>query len=41
MTGIGSALAPPLVVRRDADGVVAEVTLGAAYEGHRASCTVA
>ena len=33
VTGIGSALAPPLVVRRDADGVIAEVTLGLAYEG--------
>jgi acyl-coenzyme A thioesterase PaaI-like protein len=33
VTGIGSALAPPLVVRRDADGVTAEVTLGVAYEG--------
>ncbi|TFV67183.1 UNVERIFIED_ORG: PaaI family thioesterase [Bacillus sp. AZ43] len=33
VTGIGSALAPPLVVRRDGDGVRAEVTLGVAYEG--------
>lgn len=33
VTGVGSALAPPLVVRRDADGVAAEVTLGVAYEG--------
>ena len=33
VTGIGSALAPPLVVHRDGDGVVAEVTLGVAYEG--------
>jgi acyl-coenzyme A thioesterase PaaI-like protein len=33
VTGIGSALAPPLVVRRDEDGVSAEVTLGSAYEG--------
>ncbi|WP_116450928.1 PaaI family thioesterase [Blastococcus litoris] len=33
VTGIGSALAPPLAVRRDGDGVVAEVTLGIAYEG--------
>ncbi len=33
VTGVGSALAPPLVVRRDADGVVAEVTLGSPYEG--------
>jgi acyl-coenzyme A thioesterase PaaI-like protein len=33
VTGSGSALAPPLVVRRDGEGVVAEATLGAAYEG--------
>jgi acyl-coenzyme A thioesterase PaaI-like protein len=33
VTGIGSALAPPLVVRRDGEGVAAEVTLGVAYEG--------
>ena len=33
MTGVGSALAPPLVVRRDGDGVVGEATLGLAYEG--------
>ena len=33
VTGVGSALAPPLLVRRDADGVSAEVTLGVAYEG--------
>jgi acyl-coenzyme A thioesterase PaaI-like protein len=33
VTGIASALAPPLVVRRDADGVAAEVTLGLPYEG--------
>jgi acyl-coenzyme A thioesterase PaaI-like protein len=33
VTGVGSALAPPLVVRRDGDGVVAEATLGIAYEG--------
>jgi acyl-coenzyme A thioesterase PaaI-like protein len=33
VTGIGSALAPPLDVHRDGDGVVAEVTLGVAYEG--------
>lgn len=33
VTGIGSALAPPLIIRRNADGVVAQVTLGAAYEG--------
>jgi acyl-coenzyme A thioesterase PaaI-like protein len=33
VTGIGSALAPPVSVHRDGDGVVAEVTLGVAYEG--------
>ncbi|HLM07050.1 MAG TPA: PaaI family thioesterase [Blastococcus sp.] len=33
VTGVASALAPPLVVRRDGDGVVAEATLGPAYEG--------
>jgi acyl-coenzyme A thioesterase PaaI-like protein len=33
VTGAGSALAPPLVVRRDGDGVVGEATLGVAYEG--------
>ncbi len=33
VTGIGSALAPPLAVHRDGDGVAAEVTLGPAYEG--------
>jgi acyl-coenzyme A thioesterase PaaI-like protein len=33
VTGAGSALAPPLLVRRDADGVVGEATLGVAYEG--------
>jgi acyl-coenzyme A thioesterase PaaI-like protein len=33
VTGVGSALAPPLVVRRDGDGVVGEATLGVAYEG--------
>jgi acyl-coenzyme A thioesterase PaaI-like protein len=33
VTGAGSALAPPLVVRREADGVVGEATLGVAYEG--------
>jgi acyl-CoA thioesterase FadM len=31
--GVGNAIAPPLVVRVDGDGVVAEATLGAAYEG--------
>jgi acyl-coenzyme A thioesterase PaaI-like protein len=33
VTGSGSALAPPLLVRRDGDGVVGEATLGVAYEG--------
>ncbi len=33
VTGVGSALAPPLQVRRDGNGVVAEATLGVAYEG--------
>ncbi|WP_233492170.1 PaaI family thioesterase [Blastococcus sp. TF02A-30] len=33
VTGIGNAIAPPLEVRRDGDGVVAEATLGLAYEG--------
>jgi acyl-coenzyme A thioesterase PaaI-like protein len=33
VSGIGSALAPPLVVHREGDGVVAEATLGVAYEG--------
>jgi acyl-coenzyme A thioesterase PaaI-like protein len=33
VTGTGSPLAPPLVVRRDGDGVVGRATLGVAYEG--------
>jgi len=33
VTGLGSALAPPLVIRQEDGGVVAEATLGAAYEG--------
>jgi acyl-coenzyme A thioesterase PaaI-like protein len=33
VTGAGSALAPPLRVRREGDGVVGEATLGVAYEG--------
>jgi acyl-coenzyme A thioesterase PaaI-like protein len=33
VTGVGSALAPPLAIREDDDGVVAEASLGAAYEG--------
>ena len=33
VSGVGSALAPPLVIRGGGDGVVAEATLGVAYEG--------
>lgn len=33
VTGVAHPLAPPLVVRPDGDGVVAEITLGLAYEG--------
>jgi hypothetical protein len=33
VTGAGSPLAPPLVVRRDGDGVIGYATLGVAYEG--------
>ncbi|WP_091544775.1 PaaI family thioesterase [Modestobacter sp. DSM 44400] len=33
VSGIGSALAPPLDVRAEGDGVVGEVVLGLAYEG--------
>jgi acyl-coenzyme A thioesterase PaaI-like protein len=33
VSGVGSALAPPLDVRREEGGVVAEATLGPAYEG--------
>jgi acyl-coenzyme A thioesterase PaaI-like protein len=33
VSGTASALAPPVRIRRDGDGVVAEATLGAAYEG--------
>ncbi len=33
VTGIGSALAPPVTVRPSDDGVLAEATLGPAYEG--------
>jgi acyl-coenzyme A thioesterase PaaI-like protein len=33
VTGVGSALAPPLVMRHEHGGVVAEATLGVAYEG--------
>ena len=33
VSGVGSPIAPPLVIRRHAGEVVAEVTLGLAYEG--------
>ncbi|SNR95448.1 Acyl-coenzyme A thioesterase PaaI, contains HGG motif [Geodermatophilus pulveris] len=33
VTGVGSALAPPLDIRREDGGLVAEATLGPAYEG--------
>jgi acyl-coenzyme A thioesterase PaaI-like protein len=33
VTGVGSAIAPPLDIRPEGDGVVAEATLGLAYEG--------
>ena len=33
VTGVGSPLAPPLVIRAADDGVVAEATLGLRYEG--------
>ncbi|RZU33366.1 PaaI family thioesterase [Blastococcus saxobsidens] len=33
VVGIGNAIAPPLLVRREEGGVVAEITLGVAYEG--------
>jgi acyl-coenzyme A thioesterase PaaI-like protein len=33
VTGSGSPLSPPLVVRRDGEGVVGRATLGVAYEG--------
>jgi acyl-coenzyme A thioesterase PaaI-like protein len=33
VSGVGSALAPPLVMRHESGGVVAEATLGVAYEG--------
>jgi acyl-coenzyme A thioesterase PaaI-like protein len=33
VSGVGSAIAPPLTIRRTGDGVVAEATLGMAYEG--------
>ncbi|MBB3085074.1 PaaI family thioesterase [Geodermatophilus sabuli] len=33
VSGVGSAIAPPLSISRTADGVAAEATLGLAYEG--------
>jgi hypothetical protein len=33
VTGVGSAIAPPVVMRRDGDGVSGTATLGLAYEG--------
>jgi acyl-coenzyme A thioesterase PaaI-like protein len=33
VSGIGSALAPPLLLRREEGGLVGETTLGVAYEG--------
>jgi acyl-coenzyme A thioesterase PaaI-like protein len=33
VTGVGSAIAPPVVMRRDGDGVVGTATMGLAYEG--------
>ena len=33
MSGIGSAIAPPLVIRQVEGGVVADAALGPAYEG--------
>jgi acyl-coenzyme A thioesterase PaaI-like protein len=33
VTGVGNGIAPPLVLRREDDGVVGEATLGVAYEG--------
>ncbi|WP_299952561.1 PaaI family thioesterase [uncultured Modestobacter sp.] len=33
VTGVGSALAPPLAIRREDGGVVAEAALGLPYEG--------
>ena len=33
VTGVGSALAPPLTIRREEGGVVAETVLGLPYEG--------
>ena len=39
VSGIGNALAPPLLIRRQDAGVVAEATLGIAFEGPPATCT--
>jgi acyl-coenzyme A thioesterase PaaI-like protein len=33
VSGVGNALAPPLLIRKLSDGVTAEATLGVAYEG--------
>lgn len=33
VTGVGSALAPPVEMRRDGDGVIGTAVLGSAYEG--------
>ena len=33
VTGVGSGIAPPLAIRQHGDAVVAEATLGLAYEG--------
>jgi len=33
VTGVGSAIAPPVVLHRDGDGVAGTATLGLAYEG--------
>jgi len=33
VTGVGSAIAPPVVLRREGDGVAGTATLGLAYEG--------
>lgn len=33
VTGVGSALAPPVAIRKDGDGVVGRAVLGVAYEG--------
>lgn len=33
MSGVGNPIAPPLVLRREGDGVVGTAMLGLAYEG--------